>query len=56
MFESYRYVNSTAIAIVAYSSELQTLRVVFHSGRVYDYQNVPVIEYGALVTAMSVGV
>lgn len=55
MFRTYRFVNSTAIAMVAYDRELETLRVIFQNGGAWDYLGVPLDAYVALVTATSVG-
>ena len=55
MFRTYRFVNSTAIAMVAYDRELETLRVIFQNGGAWDYLGVPLDAYAALVTATSVG-
>lgn len=55
MFATYSFVNSTAIALVAYNSELQTMRVIFQSGLGWDYSGVPASVYVALIQAHSVG-
>lgn len=53
-FTHFRFVNSTAIRLVFYDGA--TLKVIFRSGRGYDYHNVPPEYYQALISAQSVGV
>jgi hypothetical protein len=46
---------SSVIAHMQYSDETKTLRVVFVSGAVYDYKNVPAEVYRAMQSAPSKG-
>jgi hypothetical protein len=46
-------VNSSAIRAVGYNG--YTLRVQFHSGRVYDHPGVPWSVYHGLMSASSIG-
>jgi hypothetical protein len=46
---------SSNIAELGYDEESETLRVVFVSGSVYDYDGVPLQEYENLRDAASVG-
>lgn len=48
-------VSSSNIEGLGYNIESQILRVWFTTGTVYDYSNVPEIEYEALRTAPSIG-
>lgn len=48
-------VDSSAIASVGYDSASKILEVEFHSGRVYQYYNVPKVIYDNLMTQTSVG-
>jgi hypothetical protein len=48
-------VESSVIANVGYSPGEQILEVEFHSGRVYQYLNVPPEQYGLLMSADSIG-
>ncbi len=48
-------VDSSNIDSVGYDSDERTLRVQFHSGRVYDYLNVDQDVYRDLINATSVG-
>ena len=47
------YVSSSVIAAVGYDGS--TLRVAFHSGRVYDHPDVPYYHFNGLLNASSVG-
>lgn len=40
---------------VGYDPKTRTLEVVFHTGEVYQYENVPASEYQGLLNAKSVG-
>ena len=48
-------VNSTAIRLIGYNQEANTLRIIFRSGSGYDYSNVPVEVFEELVEAESIG-
>lgn len=48
-------VNSTAIRLIGYESETETLRVLFNHGDAYDYPAVPREVFDALRSAESVG-
>jgi hypothetical protein len=48
-------VTSSVIAGVTYDPRTNTLEVEFHTGRVYQYFDVPPTEYDALRQADSVG-
>lgn len=49
-------VTSSNIEAIGYSSDYQILRVWFLNGSVYDYLNVPEVEYESLKTAPSFGI
>ena len=46
---------SSVVARYSYNSDTQVLRVVFVSGLVYDYKNVPEAVYQAMKAAVSKG-
>jgi hypothetical protein len=46
---------STVIASTKYDPETATLRVIFLSGAIYDYLNVPPQVYGEMKNAFSKG-
>jgi len=46
---------STVIASLRYDPESTTLRVIFVSGKVYDYKNVPIEVYNQMKNAPSKG-
>ena len=46
-------VSSSVIAAIGYDGS--TLRVAFHSGRVYDHPHVPAYHFQGLLNASSVG-
>ena len=48
-------VESSMVHAVGYDAETQTLEVVFNSGRIYRYENVPAEEYEGLMNAESKG-
>lgn len=48
-------VQSTNISSVGYDDASQTLEVEFNSGGVYQYFDVPVVEYAELMRSESVG-
>ena len=48
-------VDSSVIATIGYSPDDCVLEVEFHSGRVYQYFDIPVEEYEKLMTASSIG-
>lgn len=48
-------VDSSAVSAVGYAAREQTLKVIFNSGRVYEYLGVPMDVYIALLHADSVG-
>ncbi len=48
-------VDSSMIHAVGYDKETRTLEVVFNSGRVYQYYDVPSEEYEGLMAAESKG-
>ena len=47
---------STVIHTMDYSAATRTLRIVFVSGLVYDYKDVPPEEYAALRSAFAKGI
>ncbi|MDB5122711.1 MAG: ATPase protein [Mucilaginibacter sp.] len=47
---------STVVASMKYDPEKATLRVVFVSGMIYDYKNVPEEEYIRMKTSGSKGI
>jgi hypothetical protein len=48
-------VESSMIHAVGYDRKTRTLEVIFNSGRVYCYENVPASEYKGLMGADSKG-
>ncbi len=48
-------VDSSNIASIGYDAETATMHVEFHSGRVYEYADVPAEEHANLLAAPSVG-
>lgn len=48
-------VKSTNIAAVGYDKESRMLRILFHTGTAYDYQQVPATLYNQLIAASSKG-
>ncbi len=46
---------STVISAVRYDPVSATLRIIFVSGMIYDYKNVPAAKYEAMKTAGSKG-
>ena len=48
-------VQSSVLRAITYDDDTRTLEVHFHSGRVYDYFDVPLETYEALLTAPSIG-
>lgn len=48
-------VSSSNIHSIGYKEETQTLRIWFLNGSVYDYYNVPLMEFDGLLNAPSVG-
>lgn len=46
---------STVIASIKYDPGKEILRVIFRSGSIYDYKNVPESVYNAMRTAPSKG-
>ena len=48
-------VESSMIHAVGYDEKTQTLEVVFNSGRIYRYEDVPPEEYEGLMDAESKG-
>ena len=48
-----RPVKSSKILSIVYESKSKTLEIVFHSGRIYQYLNVPKSEYEKLMSASS---
>jgi hypothetical protein len=53
MYAEMTHVTSTAIRAVGYDDG--TLRVEFHSGKIYDHPNVPYSVYAGLMEATSKG-
>ncbi|MES1245010.1 MAG: KTSC domain-containing protein [Acidobacteriota bacterium] len=48
-------VSSSSVSSVGYDPETRTLELEFHSGSVYDYEEVPPEVFQALLEAPSVG-
>jgi len=48
-------VESSNLAEVGYDPVSETLEVMFHSGGVYQYYNVPQFEYDRMMEAVSIG-
>ena len=49
------FVTSSNVEAIGYDEASSTLRVWFLNGGVYEYMNVPLIEYNALLNAPSIG-
>ena len=50
-----RSVSSSSVASVGYDPETRTMEIEFHSGSVYEYQEVPPEVFQALMEAPSKG-
>lgn len=50
-----RPVSSASVASVGYDPEAMTLELEFSTGSVYQYFDVPQVEYEALLGAVSIG-
>lgn len=50
-----RFVNSTAITLVAYNRSTSTMRIIFRSMTGYDYPHTPEREFLRLANSESVG-
>lgn len=48
-------VKSSLISAVGYDAPTKTMRVRFHSGATYDYQNVPGELHAQIISAPSIG-
>lgn len=48
-------VNSSNLAEIGYNAETRTLEILFHSGHIYRYMNVPGNVYSSLLNAFSKG-
>lgn len=46
---------SSVVSTMSYNADTSTLRVVFVSGKIYDYKNVPEEVYHAMKTSASKG-
>lgn len=49
------FVSSSNIEALGYDEDTQTLRVWFTTGTIYDYGNVPKVEFEAILYASSIG-
>ena len=47
---------SSVISAISYDAATSTLRIIFVSGRIYDYKNVPAQVFNAMKTAFSKGI
>ncbi len=47
---------STVISTMSYDAAIATLRIIFVSGMIYDYKNVPEEVYNALKTSGAKGI
>jgi len=48
-------VASSTISAIGYREDLQTLRIQFQNGNIYEYYNFPLIEFENFKTAPSLG-
>lgn len=48
-------VSSSNVEAIGYSEDVQLLRIWYLNGGIYDYHNVPIIEFEALKLAPSIG-
>lgn len=48
-------VSSSNVESIGYDETTQTLRIRFLNGAIYEYKNVPIVEFDALKNAPSVG-
>lgn len=48
-------VSSSVVSKVGYDPALEILRIEFHKGTLYEYSNVPSMEFDALLLAGSIG-
>jgi len=51
----YRNVNSSNIKQIGYDMKKRVLRIIFHSGAVYDYTDVDQNVYSDFISAPSIG-
>jgi hypothetical protein len=47
---------SSVVSAISYDPATSTLRIIFVSGRIYDYKNVPEKVFTAMKTAFSKGI
>lgn len=52
---SWKDIDSSVMQKVGHSDEGNILRIVFNSGSIYDYENVPLDVYRSMIRANSVG-
>ncbi len=50
-----KLVSSSILHSVGYDAKRSTLQVQFHGGRVYNYLDVPAVQYSRLMSAESKG-
>ncbi len=48
-------VSSSNIAEVGYETDSETLEIMFHNDRIYQYYNVPPFEFERMMEAPSIG-
>jgi hypothetical protein len=47
---------SSVVSVISYNTDTSTLRIIFVSGRVYDYKDVPERVFNAMKTSFSKGI
>jgi hypothetical protein len=47
---------SSVVSAISYNTDTSTLRIIFVSGRVYDYKDVPEKVFNAMKTSFSKGI
>jgi len=55
MYQPRSTMPSSVVAAIQYDADSATLRIIFVSGKVYDYKGVPPEEYAAMRSAGSKG-
>ena len=56
LFMRLKEVDSSMVYAIGYERTTKTLKVVFRSGKIWEYENVPQREYRELINSSSIGV
>jgi hypothetical protein len=52
---NFKEVDSSMVHAVGYDRKTKTLKVIFRSGKIWEYEGVPLKEYQALMKSGSIG-